>query len=75
MLKINTKLSNSMNKAQAWGIGDYRGSRGIPWISDETMIVGIAMSRGMFAVLYHYVVSRSISLRLLTHALVFLFTS
>jgi len=46
-LKMNTKLSNSINKAKAWQIGDYRGSRGMPsWVTDETMIMGIALSRG-----------------------------
>lgn len=49
--KLNTKLSNSINKAQAWRISDYRHARGMPWVTDETMVVGVAMSRGSFALL------------------------
>lgn len=48
-LKLNAKLSNSINNARAWQIGDYRGRSGMPWISEaNTLIMGIAMARGAF---------------------------
>jgi len=52
-LKLNTKLSNSWNKARAWGTyfntgGGQEG--GIPWVKDvPTFVMGIGVSHGLGA--------------------------
>jgi len=47
-LKVNAKLSNSCNKAVAWGTNSAAGSEGIPWVKEvPTLVMGISVSNGL----------------------------
>jgi len=47
-LKVNAKLSNSCNRAVAWGTSAERGSEGIPWVKEvPTLVIGISVSNGV----------------------------
>ena len=46
-LKVNAKLSNSVNKACAWGTRAVNAADNIPWVSEApTLVVGISISSG-----------------------------
>jgi len=47
-LKVNAKLSNSLNRACAWGTSNGSESAGIPWVNEtQTMVMGISASNGI----------------------------